>query len=42
LNIEAIGAKRSPISGRVSMETQIGGEFSNLKLRNVCPTGPML
>jgi hypothetical protein len=42
LNMEAIGAKPSPTSGRVSMEILSGGLLSKMKLRNVCPTGPAI
>ena len=35
LNMDAMGAKPSPTSGRVSMEMVSGGALSKMKLRNV-------
>src|SRR5262249_51718714 len=42
LEQEAMGAKPSPTSGRVSMEILSGRALSKMKLKNVCPTSPSL
>ena len=39
---EAMGAKPSPTSGRVSIEMLNGSALSKMKLRNVCATSPSL